>query len=169
MIAPEVIRLAEGVTIIDQVINQPGVETLEGKIGPLLKGVHNQVHYLELPPGLYTEEHPHPTESLIYTVSGRWVLCSAGNRHVMNPGSVFWFGPDVPTGYEVPFDNPAFILAFKEKSSGDWDEFVDYLRNHMQPWCIEEHEKGVPFFLKELSDDHPARVFARQVHPTGSW
>ncbi len=169
MIEPNTIRLTDGVRIIDDVTAQPGVDTLEGLIGPLLKGVNSQVHFLDLPPGLYTEEHPHASESLIYTVRGQWVLCSEEKRHLMQPGSVFWFGPDVPTGYEVPFEEPALILAFKERTPGGWGEFVDYLQNKMQPWCIEEHEKGMPFFLKELAEDHPARVFARAVNPTSGW
>ncbi|MBV1734782.1 MAG: hypothetical protein KMY50_03230 [Candidatus Desulforudis sp.] len=47
----------------------------------------------------------------------------------MRPGSLFWFGAGVPTGYEVPFDEPAFILIFKGQRNEDSDEaFFEYLR-----------------------------------------
>ena len=52
----------------------PGVVTLEGRIGPLLKGDASQAHFIEMPGDLYCHEHSHPTESLIFTVKGRWVL-----------------------------------------------------------------------------------------------
>jgi quercetin dioxygenase-like cupin family protein len=169
MIAPKTTKLAEGVVIIDDAAGQPGVDTLEGIVGPLLQGVDNQVHFLDLPPGMYTYEHAHPTESLIYTVRGQWVLCSDGNRHHMKPGSVFWFGPGIPTGYEVPFNEPALILAFKSRSPGTIEDFVDYVQNKMNPKLVEEHENGTPFFLKELSEDHPARVFGRTVNPESEW
>ncbi|MDX1436927.1 MAG: AraC family ligand binding domain-containing protein [Anaerolineales bacterium] len=164
----EIHRPAEGIAIIDRVIDQPGIETLEGRIGPLLFGAHVQAHYLDLPPGLYTPEHPHETESIIYTVRGRWVLCSDGKRHIMEPGSLFWFGPNIATGYEVPFDEPAYIIAFKGKMAESAEEMIDYLENKMAPHLEEEHEQGEAFLLAELSEDHPARVFARQVNPASS-
>lgn len=139
--------------------NIPGIETLEGRIGPLLKGEGLQAHYIEMPGGLFCEEHPHPTESLIFTVRGRWVLCSRGRRCLMKPGSLFWFGPNTPTGYEVPFEDPAFILIFKCGSGMDGEGFLDYLRGLKGRLEI-RHEEGTPFFIEELPADHPARLFA---------
>lgn len=152
------IRVVNNVTDANQ---NPGVDTLEGRIGPLLKGEGCQAHYIEMPPGLYCPEHPHPTESLIYTVRGRWVLASGGIRNLMRPGSLFWFGAGVPTGYEVPFDEPAFILIFKGQRSEDSDEaFFQYLRG-LADRLEREQAAGQPFTLNDLPPEHPARIFAR--------
>ena len=152
----EIVRLAEGIHIIDVITDQFGVDTLEGRIGPLIQGEESQA------------EHPHPHESLTYTVRGRWVLCSDGKRHLMEPGSLFWFGADIPTGWEVPYDEPAFILCFG-CHFGPAAEFVEYLENSLQTDSIDKHEAGNPYLLKELTEDHPARIFARSVNPEGGF
>jgi quercetin dioxygenase-like cupin family protein len=141
------------------------VGTPEGRIGPLLLGTESQSHFIEMPAGMYTEEHPHSSGSYIYTVRGRWVLASAGRRHLMKPGTLFTFAPDTPTGYEIPFDENAFILIFKDKRlSKDEREFIEYLRG-LKAHLAHEHDEGHPVRLDELPDDHPARVFARSVNP----
>jgi quercetin dioxygenase-like cupin family protein len=154
----------DGIRIIDDIMTMLGVDTLEGRIGPLLNAARGGCHYIDMPAGLYLEEHPHETESLIFTVRGRWVLCSGGTRHVMRPGSLFWFGDNVPTGYEVPFDEDAFILIFKsgERGSDHDTNFVEYLKG-MAARIAQEHKEGTPFLLTELPDDHPARVFAAGI------
>ncbi len=152
------IRVVNNITDANQ---NPGVNTLEGRIGPLLKGEGCQAHYIEMPPGLYCPEHPHPTESLIYTVRGRWVLASGGIRNLMRPGSLFWFGAGVPTGYEVPFDEPAFILIFKGQRNEDSDEaFFEYLRG-LAGRLERERAAGQPFTLNDLPPEHPARRVTR--------
>lgn len=161
----EIHRPAEGIQIIDDVTAQFGVDTLEGRVGPLMRGVGSQAHYIEMPPGLYLHEHPHPKEAIIYTVSGKWVMCAEGKRHLMHPGSLFWFGPDIAAGYEVPFDEPAFILIFKGELLDPPEKFVEYLETKMKPGLERESESGEPFRLSELPEDHPARVFARSVNP----
>jgi hypothetical protein len=94
--APEYIRHATGVEIIPDVY--AGLEstsntfTHEGNFGPLLFGETIRSFYIRLEPGMFLAEHPHPTESLVFTVSGRWVLCSEGKRQVMEAGSTFHFG-----------------------------------------------------------------------------
>lgn len=155
----------DGIRIIDNILTMPGVETLEGRIGPLLNAARGGCHYIDMPAGLYLEEHPHETESLIYTVRGRWVLCSGGQRWLMRPGSLFWFGDGVPTGYEVPFDEDAYILIFKTGERPPVEEFVAYLQR-MAARVKAEHEAGTPFLLSELPADHPARQFAAQIAGT---
>ena len=164
--SPERIQLAPGIEIIADITaakKTAGVETLEGRIGPLILGEGSQAHFIDMPAGMFVEEHPHSTESIIYTVRGRWVLCSQGRRHVMKPGTLFRFGPNIPTGYEVPFDENAFILIFKgdriTKSDAD---FIQYLKG-MADRLRRDHQAGTPFLLKELPADHPARVFANQI------
>ncbi|MBN2328677.1 MAG: alpha/beta fold hydrolase [Candidatus Omnitrophica bacterium] len=157
-----------GVRVIDDITDPrecPGVETLEGRIGPLMKAEESQCHYIEMIPGQYTPEHAHSTESIIYTVKGQWVLCRAGHRRLMKPGTLFHFARNIPTGYEVPFDEPSYILIFKSHRS-DWsdDEFLDYLRR-LKGDLESQNKEGSPFFLRELPADHPARQFARTVNP----
>ena len=161
----------EGIWIIENATDpweNPSVDTLEGRIGPLLKGDASQAHFIEMPGDLYCHEHSHPTESLIFTVKGRWVLCSSGRRQLMRPGSLFWFKAGTPTGYEVPFADAAFILIFK----GDRDEkdevgFLEYLQG-LKLRLERAHEEGTPFKLSELCVDHPARVFARGLGAEGA-
>lgn len=165
---PAKLYLAPGVQIVDDITDKTqtvGVSTLEGEIGPLIAGESGQAHFIDMPPGMYCEEHPHGSESIIYTVRGKWVLCSQGRRHVMKPGTLFHFAPNTPTGYEVPYDEHAIILIFKSKRSAQKeDAFVAYLKG-LAERLEREHESGVPFWLADLPDDHPAVVFARRVNP----
>ncbi len=159
-----------GIQVIEDITDpalSPGVETLEGRIGPLLKAEGAQAHYIDMPPGLYLHEHTHASESIIYTVRGQWVLCSGERRHLMKPGSLYWFRPGEATGYEVPFDQPAYLLIFKGDLS-DWSDaaFWEYLQG-LSGTCVKQNEAGEPFLLRELPPDHPARRFAGQVNP--SW
>jgi pimeloyl-ACP methyl ester carboxylesterase/cytochrome c556 len=166
--APERIHLAPGVELIDDITRREstaGVWTLEGRIGPLILGEGSQAHFIEMPAGLYVEEHPHSSESLIFTARGRWVLVSRGRRHLMREGSLFRFGAGVPTGYEVPFAENAFILIFKgDRLTRDEKEFIDYLRG-MAARLAKERREGVPYRLGDLPREHPARVFALEVNP----
>ena len=148
-----------GIRILDDIFAVPGVDTLEGRIGPLLGATRGACHFIHLPPGGFCEEHAHPTESLIFTVRGQWVLCSGGQRHHMRPGSLFWFGDGVATGYEVPFPVPATILIFKTQAAGPPEDFVEYLEG-MAAGLETDHAAGTPFRLDQLPDGHPARVFA---------
>ena len=115
--------------------------------------------------GQYTPEHAHDTESIIYTVTGEWVLCRAGHRVHMKPGSLFHFRRFTPTGYKVPFEKPAYILIFKPGGPGMGnEEFLAYLRR-LKVDLEKRHREGMPFFLRELDPKHPARVFARMINP----
>lgn len=157
------IDVPNGIQIIDDIRSQPGVDTLEGRIGPLIYGAGSKSHYIELPPGGFCEEHPHSTESIIYTVSGQWVLCSQGKRFHMRAGNLFWFGPDVATGYEVPFADPAYILIFKgERGEGGPEQMIEYLIG-MGQRLEASNRKGTPFSFAELPKGHPARVFAASL------
>lgn len=164
---PERVQLAPGIEIVPDITDPKrtaGVETLEGRIGPLLLGEGSQAHFIDMPGGMYVEEHPHSSESIIYTVRGKWVLCSHGRRQLMPAGSLFRFAPNIPTGYEVPFGENAYILIFKgDRITKTEGEFIDYLKG-MAGRLKTDHDKGTPFLLKELAADHPARVFARKVN-----
>lgn len=167
-VAPERLQLAPGIEIIADVTDRAktaGVETLEGRIGPLLLGSGSQAHFIEMAGGMYVEEHPHSSESLIYTVRGQWVLCSAGRRQVMKPGSLFRFAPNTPTGYEVPFRDSAFILIFKgDRVTKSEAEFIKYLET-MAERLKREQVAGVPYLLRDLKPGHPALKFGAKVNP----
>lgn len=161
---PDVENITDGVEIVENVHDQPAVDTLEGRIGLLLQGKDMQSHFIEMPAGLYTAEHAHETESIIMTLRGEWVLCARGERRHMTTGDIFWFGPDVPTGYEVPFNDSAFILIFKgQRTDQSPTEFVEYLRDEVNPLLEAEREEGEPFWFTDLPDDHPAKEFAASL------
>lgn len=166
--SPARIDLAPGIQIVEDITN-PGqtaaVETLEGRIGPLLLAEGSQAHFIDMPGGMYCEEHPHSSESVIYTVKGQWVLCSGGRRHLMKPGTLFHFAANTPTGYEVPYAENAFLLIFKGRRTLEHEEeFINYLKG-MAARLEKEHEAGIPYLLKDLPADHPALEFAREVNP----
>lgn len=157
---PKVIELAEGIKIVDDVYSLQGVETEEGTFGPLFQGADCQTWWIEVPPGMYMHEHAHETESIIFTATGEWVLCSGGNRHVMRTGSIFWFGPGIATGFENPFEQPARVVVFKGKKWVSPEEQLEYLQNELKPKMAAARAAGEPMRLAHLADDHPARVFA---------
>ncbi|HSG16172.1 MAG TPA: cupin domain-containing protein [Anaerolineae bacterium] len=162
---PDIIEMGQGVRIIDDVLTAYGIDTLEGRVGPLLFGETGRAHFLDMPAGSYVDEHPHDDEAFTFTVRGSYVLCVDGERHLMKPGSFQWFGPGVPTGYEVPFDEPAYILVFRgvvEETPAEMLESIE----RMQGKFVEMQEAGEVFMLRDLPEDHPARVFAHKVNPS---
>jgi len=156
-------QFPEGIEVIDDITKKDGVETLEGKIGPLIFGKGCQSHFIALRAGMYCDEHPHATESIIFTVKGEWVLYSQGKRFHMKPGSLFWFGPNIPTGYEVPFHEDAFILVFKgERNYASKSDMIQYLKG-LREKLIQKNKEGVPFSFRELPEGHPAIAFAEKL------
>ncbi|WP_300395893.1 cupin domain-containing protein [Henriciella sp.] len=167
--SPEYIQLANNVEIIENVQEamdgDSATFTHEGYFGPLLFGEDLRSYTLRLEPGMFLSEHPHPTESIIYTMSGRWVLCSEGKRQVMEAGSIFHFGSNMPTGWEAPFAEGADILIFKKKREGDnYDSFVKGI-GEMAETLDDQMEEGEPFYYYQLSSDHPAIEFAKSKNP----
>jgi quercetin dioxygenase-like cupin family protein len=167
-ITPEYVQLATGLKVIPNIkdaVGSVGVLTHEGVFGPLLFAERSRAFFIELKPGMFLAEHPHPKESLVYTVSGKWVLCSEGKRQVMETGSLFHFGDNIPTGWEAPFAEGAFLLVVKTKEEGaDYEPYMEGLRS-MVSELDEERENGTAFYYNELDDAHPAIQFARSVNP----
>lgn len=160
-----IVKMAQ-LTIVDSIGKAPGVDTLEGRIGPLLNGFKGAAHYIVMPPNMYCEAHKHPTESIIFTAKGQWVLYSEGERHLMKEGSLFFMPPDVETGYEVPFDEPATILIIKFEGPNDPEKFLTYLEGLKQR-LETRRDTGEAFQLSDLPLDHPARVFAKNLNEKG--
>ena len=159
-----IVTTADGIRILPDIEGAPGVDTLEGRIGPLLNAQRGGAHFIEVPPDAYMDDHAHPTESLIYTVRGQWVLCSRGTRWHMRAGGLFWFGDAVPTGYENPFREPALLLIFKtEEREPGYDRAALTRIEGVREKLEQEHAAGTPFTFSELSEDHPAKVFARSL------
>jgi quercetin dioxygenase-like cupin family protein len=148
--------------VLRDIRNQPGVDSVEGKLVPLLSGAGIRAQLIDMPGGLYVHAHPHPTESLIYTVSGRWVFSDGIDRKIVETGDLLHFPPNEPTGFEVPFDEPAVIYITKGDGGKTHDELMTDLRKASANMA-KEAEDGEVFSLAELPHDHPARAFARQL------
>lgn len=151
--------------VLRDVSAQPGVFTVEGTLVPLLSGAKIRSHTIVMHPGQYCYAHPHDTESIIYTISGRWVFCTTESdeevRTVINQNDLFHFPGGVPTGFETPFEEPAVILILKEGTES-YDEMVDGMISARDE-LNKESAAGEPFYYRELAEDHPARVYAREV------
>lgn len=161
--SPERLHLAPGLTNVLAAAESVGADTAEGRIGPLLRSDRTRAHYIDMPAGMFLDEHPHATGSLIYTVRDAWGPGSRGRWHHMKPGSLYWFGDDVPTGFQVPFRNDAFILIFKDSPGADDAAFLRYLRELRDK--LEKQQKiGAAFRLANLPAGHPALAFARRVN-----
>ena len=138
---------------------------VEGRLVPLLSGQKIRSHIIVMHSGQYCYAHPHETESIIYTVSGRWVFCTTEDgeevRTVINQNDLFHFPGGVPTGFETPFDEAAVILIVK---SGDesYEQMVEGM-NEARDVLAQQAAEGEPFYYREVDADHPARVYARQV------
>jgi len=156
------VKMAQ-LTILDSLDKAPGEDTLEGRIGPLLSGIKGSTHYIVMPADMYCEAHTHPTESIIFTVKGQWVLLSEGQRHLMKEGSLFFMPPTVETGYEVPFDKPAMLLIIKFEGPSNPEEFLTYLKGLKQRLEYRRN-RGEAFHISDLPLDHPARVFAKKLN-----
>lgn len=166
--SPAYIQHATGIEIIPDLttaLKSNGVMTDEGIFGPLLFGEKIRSFFIELQPGMFLSEHPHPTESMIYTVSGRWVLCSEGKRQVMEPGSVFHFGSNIPTGWEDPFNEKALLYVVKTMIDGE--SYEPYTKGilEMAETLKKEKANGTVFYFNALHEKHPAVLFGRNVNP----
>jgi hypothetical protein len=84
----------------------------------------------------------------------------------MRPGSLFWFDTNVPTGYEVPFNQAAVLLILKgQRLSDTTDQFVRYLRG-MAASLHGREQNGCAFTFAPLAHEHPACRFGRSVNPS---
>jgi quercetin dioxygenase-like cupin family protein len=167
--APEYIQHATGLEIIPDL--RAGLQTPsntfthEGNFGPLLFGQRIRSFYIRLEPGMFLAEHPHPTESLVFTVSGRWVLASEGKRQVMEAGSTFHFGDGIPTGWEAPFPEGALLYIVKSIEPGENYESYTLDLRAMAAQLDREMSEGGAFYYHQLPPDHEAIRFAREHNP----
>ncbi len=168
-ISPEYLQVATNVEVIPDIetaVKSPSAQlTHEGLFGPLLFGERNRAFFIELKPGMFLAEHPHPTGSIVYTVRGKWVLASEGKRQVMEAGSLFHFGDGMPTGWEAPFNEPALLLLVKAKQGHE--DYITYFSDikSMQTSVDEDRRKGGIYYFNEINGDHPALSLARSVNP----
>jgi hypothetical protein len=82
----------------------------------------------------------------------------------MKPGSLYWFGDNIPTGFQVPFTDNAYILIFKAIRGDDDEPFIQYLKK-LSANLKKEQAAGTVFRLTDLAAPHPALDFARKVNP----
>ena len=168
-ISPEYVQLAKNVEVIPNiekaVASPAALLTHEGLFGPLLFAEQNRAFFIELQPGMFLAEHPHATGSIIYTVRGKWVLASEGKRQVMEAGSLFRFGDQMPTGWEAPFGEGALLLIVKGKAPNDgYQTFNDGIRS-MQAAVDKDLKAGAAYYYNALAPNHEAIAFARSVNP----
>lgn len=167
-VSPEFVQLAKNVEVIPNIedaVKTVGVLTHEGVFGPLLFADATRAFFIELKPGMFLAEHPHATGSIVYTVRGKWVLASEHKRQVMETGSLFHFGNNMPTGWEAPFAEGALLLVVKAKKKGEtYEPFIKGL-NKMKATLEKDMAKGEKFYFNQLTPDHPAIVFAKSVNP----
>jgi uncharacterized RmlC-like cupin family protein len=173
LLAPVDLEPIGDCTVLRNVTAQPGVDTVEGTLVPLLTGEAIRSHIIVMHPGQYCDAHPHDSESIIYTVSGRWVFATTEEgkpvRTVINQGDLFHFPAGVPTGFETPFDEAAIILILKGGGSS-YREMVAGMVE-ARDMLAAEAASGIPFAYRDLPADHPARVYASEVagrDPVGS-
>lgn len=169
-ISPSYVQLATNVEVIPNleaaVKGKAAIPTHEGTFGALLFAEQTRAFFIELQPGMFLAEHPHDIGSIIYTVRGKWVIASEGKRQVMEAGSLFRFGDNMPTGWEAPFNEPALLLVVKPKGpTTDYDVFSRGLKA-MQSSTDKDRKAGkMQFYYSELKPNDPAIAFARSVNP----
>ena len=64
VVAPELIQLSKNIEIIPNIsdaVESVGILTHEGIFGPLLFAESSRAFFIELKPGMFLSEHPHPT------------------------------------------------------------------------------------------------------------
>lgn len=158
--------------LLRDICDQPGVDSVEGRLVPLLSGEEFRTQLIEMQPGMYCEPHPHSSESLIYTVKGSWVFCTLGSdseveeRVVIDAGDLFYFPPNTPTGFEVPFDEPASMLIIKGGSL-DRETAFSMLQTASKSMDAEA-EAGAPFTYSELDSTHAAVAYRAKVRNEAS-
>ncbi len=168
-VSPEYVQLAKNVEIIpniEAVVKTPAAQlTHEGIFGPLLFAEQTRSFFIVLKPGMFLAEHPHEVGSIIYTVRGKWVLASEGKRHVMEAGSLFRFGDNMPTGWEAPFGEDAVLLVVKPKGENTSYDIFNRGIKSMQSTVDKDFKSGGQYYFHQLKPDHPAVTFARSVNP----
>ncbi|OPX61435.1 MAG: hypothetical protein A4E29_00803 [Methanomassiliicoccales archaeon PtaB.Bin134] len=161
---PERVILGEGIEILLDVRDDrriAGLMTGEGRSGFLAAMEHYQVQYLVMSPWLYSAEHVHDYGFIIFTVQGRWVLCSKGERCLMRAGSLCSVPAGSSTGMELPFPEPARLLFILEGGKDVQRRYEDLLRRVMEGKVAYEPSGMVS--ILGLPDTHPARIFAARI------
>jgi len=109
---PKVERLGNSESrVVHDIRSQPGVDTVEGKYVKLIFGEKIRSQTLELPAGIEMELHAHPRETLVYTLSGRWVHKHDAESVAMEEGDMVHFPANAAIAADVPYDEPALLLV----------------------------------------------------------
>lgn len=97
--------------VVHDIRSQPGVDTVEGKYVQLIFGSSVRSQTLELPAGIQMDLHAHPRETLVYTLSGRWVHKHDASSVEVEEGDIVYFPANAAIAANVPFDEPALLLV----------------------------------------------------------
>jgi quercetin dioxygenase-like cupin family protein len=162
--SPERVLLSKGLEIMSNAGDDTRLVTIsseEGMSGFLVATDHLQAQFLIMNPDLYSEEHAHDYGYIIYTMEGRWVLCSQGKRCLMAPGSVCGISAGVSTGMEAPFEEPVRLLFLLTGGVDVQRRYEEYMRINCEG-RVSVHRDGMRR-ISDLPASHPARVFARSL------
>ncbi len=162
--SPEKVLLSKGLEIMLDAGDDKRLVTIsseEGLSGFLVATDRLQAQFLVMSPGLYSEEHVHDYGFIIYTMEGRWVLCSQGRRCLMEPGSVCGISAGVSTRMEAPFEYPARLLFLLTGGVEVQRKYEEYMRKMGEGPASKRRDKMEQ--ISDLSPSHPARVFARSL------
>lgn len=164
--SPEKVRFGTGSEAVLDVLDEDRTVSLpsaEGRSGFLVATEKAQAQFLRMSPGLYSEEHAHSYGFIIYTVEGRWVLCSDQKRCLMNPGSIYACSSNTPMGMEVPFAEGALVIFFLEGGTEVEHRYEEYAKAVSEG--TKEHNGSKMIDIRCLPTSHPARAFAMSVNP----
>lgn len=164
--SPEKVVLGHGVEVILDITDGQrtvGLLSEEGRSGFLVATEGAQAQFLEMSPGLYSQEHAHDIGFIIYTVEGRWVLCSEGERCLMGPGSICAIQANSSMGMEVPFEEGARTIFFLLGGIKVQRRYEEHMKQ-VNEGKAHQPSSGMGR-MADLPESHPAKAFARTLHP----
>ncbi|MCM1986878.1 cupin domain-containing protein [Methanococcoides seepicolus] len=116
---------------IQKIDDTEGLETPEGVMKPLLFGERLLCMHLEIPAGLEVSPHAHPTEGIIYCLSGELVVESGNETVTIGSGTAMLVPPDTVVGIKNQQNAPVnAILVSSPPSVKSVEELKNLLRHH---------------------------------------
>lgn len=115
---------------IQKIDDAEGLETPEGIMKPLLFGERLFCMHLEVPAGLEISPHSHPTEGIIYCLSGELVVESESENATIGSGTSIIVPPDAVVGIKNQQNAPATAIVVPSPPSVKSAEELKCLISH---------------------------------------
>ena len=115
-----------------------GLETSEGIMKPLIFGERVAVIHLEIPAGLEVPPHAHPSEGVIYCLSGELEVISGSETVTIGSGTAILVPPNIEVGIKNHGDAPVNAILI---SSPPPVKSADELKNILKKQIEGEKEK----------------------------